>query len=92
MLNKISLSFLEKIMSLGLYLKFGVMKGQISDIVKSRQIIPQNEALDGSFSKKLVSGSKTVIKGQKSRKPTKKVKLRTQSKVYRLYRKMKPCI
>ena len=42
--------------------------GQISDIAKSRQIIPKNEALDESFSKKFVSGSKKVTKGQKLRK------------------------
>ena len=40
---------------------FGIW-GQISDIAKSRKIKPQNEALGESFSKKLVIGSKKVIK------------------------------
>ena len=51
---------------------FGGIWGQISDIVKSRQIIPQNEALGKSFSKKVVLRSKKVNKGQKSQKKAKK--------------------
>ena len=39
---------------------------------KSRQIIPQNEALGKSFSKKVVLRSKKVNKGQKSQKKPKK--------------------
>ena len=42
--------------------------GQISIIAKSRHIILQNEALEMNYSKILVSGSKKVIKCQKSRK------------------------
>ena len=48
--------------------------GQISDIVKSGQIIPQNEALSETFPKIMVKGSKTVLKGKKLRKRPKKVK------------------
>ena len=58
----------EKNFGLRSNFKFGVIKGQISDTAKSRQIIPQNEALGESFSQKLVSRSNEVIKGQKSRK------------------------
>ena len=46
--------------------------GQISDIAKSGQIIPQNEALEISFSKKAFLRSKKIDKGQKSQKKPKK--------------------
>ena len=69
MISRISKLFpVKKNLTLGSYFKFGVIWGQISDIAKSRQIIPQNEALDENFSKKLVSGAKKVIIGQKCRK------------------------
>ena len=48
--------------------KFWPFLGQFWDFPKSRQIIPQNEALGESFSEKLVWGSKKVNKGQKLRK------------------------
>ena len=51
-------------------------KGQISNLIQNIQIIPQNVGLGVSFSKKFVSRSLKVIKGQKSEK---KVKLRTLS-------------
>ena len=38
-------------------------KGQIPNFIKSKQIIRQNEALDGSFREKLISWSKKVIIG-----------------------------
>ena len=52
-------------------------------------MIHQNEALDQSFSKKLISRSEKVNKGQKSRKRPQKVKFWFLSKVYKLYLKMK---
>ena len=58
----------EKNFGLRSNFKFGVIKGQISDIAKSRQIIPQNEALGESFSQKSISGSKKGNLGQKSHK------------------------
>ena len=55
-------------------------------MIENIQIKPQNEALDVRNSKKVVSRSLKVIKGQKS---AKKVKVRTLSKVYNQYVKMK---
>ena len=49
-----------------------VKKGQISIFFKSRQIIPQNDALEPNFSKKLVSWSFEVIPSQLRSKITKK--------------------
>ena len=46
--------------------------GSTSDTVKSRQIVPQNGALEMSVSKKAVLRSKKVNKGQKSQKKPKK--------------------
>ena len=46
-------------------------KGQISNLLENSQIVPQNEALDERFSKKFVSRSLKVIKGQKSQKKVK---------------------
>ena len=42
-----------------------VKKGQIVILFKSRQIIPQNEALDVSFSKNLILRSKIAKKAKK---------------------------
>ena len=49
--------FKTKNFGLRLNFKFGVIWGQISDIVQSKQIIPQNEALCVRISKMLVSTS-----------------------------------
>ena len=51
--------------------KFGVIMGQISNFIKSRQIIYQNNAFGVSFSKKVVLRSSEVSQGQKSRKKVK---------------------
>ena len=58
----------KKIFGLGSNYKFGVILGQISNLTQTMQIIYQNEALDISFSEKLVSRSSEVTRGQKSRK------------------------
>ena len=46
-------------------------RGQILNLVENSQITPQNEALDVRSSKKSVSRSLKVIKGQKSQKKVK---------------------
>ena len=51
--------------------KFGVILGQISNFIKSRQIIYQNNAFGVSFSKKVVLRSSEVSQGHKSRKKVK---------------------
>ena len=48
--------------------KFGLILGQISNFIKSRQIIYQNNAFGVSFSKKVVLRSSEVSQGHKSRK------------------------
>ena len=46
--------------------------GQISNFVKSRQIIVKNEGLDVNYSKNVAKRSFKVIQGQKSQKKNQK--------------------
>ena len=51
--------------------KFGVIFGQISNFIKSRQILYRNNDFGVSFSKKVVLRSSEVSQGHKSRKKVK---------------------
>ena len=54
-------------------------KGQITNLIESSQILPQNEVLEVRCSKKFISRSFKVIEGQNNGNTVKQVKLRTRS-------------
>ena len=65
-----------------------VEKGQMSIYSESMQIIYQNDPLDLDHSKKLISRSRKVTRGQKSSKRSKKVKCRFTLNVCKFYMKI----
>ena len=89
MISKIQKLYPVKKSDLGSNFKFGVIWGQISDIAKSRQIIPQNEALGESFKKISHRVKKCHQRSIIAKKGLKRSNLNLSHKVDELYLKIK---